>query len=35
MLWVYDIDGIETLAFTDVGIENLREIVKDQVDRAP
>ena len=33
VLWVYDIDGIETLAFSDVGIETLREIVKDQVDR--
>ena len=33
VLWVYDIEGIETLAFTDAGIETLREIVKDQVDR--
>jgi hypothetical protein len=33
VLWVYDIDGIETLAFSDAGIETLREIVKDQVDR--
>jgi hypothetical protein len=34
MLWVYDIDGTEILAFTDVGIETLREIIRDQVDRA-
>ena len=34
VLWVYDIDGIETLAFSDAGIETLREIVKDQVDRS-
>jgi hypothetical protein len=33
VLWVYDIDGIETLAFSDAGIETIREIVKDQVDR--
>ena len=33
VLWVYDIDGIETLAFSDAGIETLREVVKDQVDR--
>ena len=33
MLWVYDIDGTEILAFTDVGIETLREIIRDQVDR--
>jgi hypothetical protein len=33
VLWVYDIDGTETLAFTEAGIEILREIVKDQVDR--
>jgi hypothetical protein len=29
MLWVYDIDGAETLAFTEFGIENLREIIKE------
>jgi hypothetical protein len=33
MLWIYDLDGVETLAFTDFGIENLREIIRDQVDR--
>lgn len=32
-LWVYDVDGIETLAFTDLGIETLREIISDQFDR--
>ena len=26
-LWIYDIDGIETLTFTDLGIETLREII--------
>jgi hypothetical protein len=30
VLWI---DGIETLAFTDFGIENLREIIRDQIDR--
>jgi hypothetical protein len=34
MLWVYDISGAETLAFTDDGIEVLREIISDQVVRA-
>ena len=33
MLWVYDIDGTEILAFTDDGIEALREIIKDQIDK--
>jgi hypothetical protein len=33
MLWVYDFDGAETLAFTEFGIENLREIIKDQIDK--
>lgn len=32
-LWIYDIDGIETLAFSDLGIETLREIIADQLDR--
>src|SRR5258708_5752370 len=31
---VYDIDGAETPAFTHDGIEALREIIKDQIDRA-
>ena len=34
-LWIYDVDGIETMAFTDFGLENLREIISDQIDRAP
>jgi hypothetical protein len=33
MLWIYDIDSVETLAFTDFGIENLREIIRDQIGR--
>jgi hypothetical protein len=33
MLWVYDIDGVEFLAFTADGIDALREIIKDQIDR--
>jgi hypothetical protein len=32
-LWVYDIDGVEILAFTADGIEVLIEIIKDQIDR--
>ena len=32
-LWIYDVDGIETMAFTDFGLENLREIISDQIDR--
>lgn len=32
-LWVLDIDGVETLAFSEFGIETLREIIADQVDR--
>jgi hypothetical protein len=32
-LWVYDIDGAETPAFTHDGIEALREIIK-EIDRA-
>ncbi|WP_287382369.1 hypothetical protein, partial [Mesorhizobium sp.] len=31
-LWVYDIDGIATPAFSDFGIEALREIIRDQLD---
>ena len=34
-LWIHDVDGIETMAFTDFGLENLREIITDQIDRAP
>jgi hypothetical protein len=33
-LWVYDIDDVEIPAFTSFGMENLREIIADQVDKA-
>lgn len=33
MLWVYDIDEANILAFTTDGIDALREIIKDQIDR--
>ena len=32
-IWVYDADEVETLAFTQAGIERLQEIIADQVDR--
>lgn len=32
-LWIHDLDGIETMAFTDFGLENLQEIISDQIDR--
>jgi hypothetical protein len=32
-LWVHDIDGVDILAFSEFGIETLREIIADQVDR--
>ena len=32
-IWIHDIDDIDTLAFTKFGIETLREIIADQVDR--
>jgi hypothetical protein len=34
LLWVYDIDDEAIPAFTDAGIENLREIIRDQIDKA-
>jgi hypothetical protein len=34
LLWVYDTGGGEIPAFTDAGIENLREIIRDQIDKA-
>jgi len=34
-LWVDDIDGAQTLAFSEFGIETLREIIADQIDRKP
>ena len=33
-LWIYNVDDGETLALTDRGIEVLREIIADQIDRA-
>lgn len=33
MLWVYDIDGGEMLAFTIDAIDVLRDIIKDQIGR--
>ena len=32
VIWVYDIDEIQTLALTQFGIETLREIIRDQID---
>ena len=32
-LWVNDVDGAQTLAFSEFVIETLREIIADQVDR--
>jgi hypothetical protein len=33
LLWVYDIDEVEVPAFTSFGLDNLREIIADQIDR--
>jgi hypothetical protein len=33
LLWVYDIDDVEVPAFTSFGLDNLREILADQIDR--
>jgi hypothetical protein len=33
LLWVYDIDELEAPAFTSFGLDNLREIIADQIDR--
>lgn len=33
-LWIHDVDGIETMAFIDLGLENLQVIISDQIDRA-
>ena len=33
-LWVYDVDG-EVPAVSELGMETLRQIIKDQIDRAP
>ena len=32
-LWVNDVDDAQTLAFSEFGIETLREIIADQVNR--
>ena len=32
-LWVYDLDQVETLAFTSEGIEALRKIISNQIGR--
>jgi hypothetical protein len=32
-LWVDDVDDVEFIAFTQLGLENLREIINDQVIR--
>ena len=34
MLWVYDVDG-EVPAFSERGMETLREIIKDQIEKIP
>ncbi|MFO1086083.1 MAG: hypothetical protein U1E21_18300 [Reyranellaceae bacterium] len=33
MLWIQDVGGLETMAFTEFGLQNLREIISDQIDR--
>jgi hypothetical protein len=34
VLWIHDVDGLETMAFPEFRLENLREIISDQIDRA-
>lgn len=31
VIWIHDIDEIQTLAFTPFGIETLREMIRDQI----
>lgn len=31
VIWIYDIDEIQTLTLTPFGIETLREIIRDQI----
>lgn len=31
VIWIYDVDEIQTLALTPFGIETLREIIRDQI----
>ncbi len=33
MLWVHDVGDVEILAFTNDGIDALREIINDQIDK--
>ena len=33
VLWIHDINGSEILAFTQLGIETLREILADQINK--
>ncbi len=34
VLWVYDVDNDDgIMAFTDFGLDNLKEIIADQIDR--
>ena len=32
-IWIRDIDEVDTLAFSQLGIETLREIIADRIDR--
>jgi hypothetical protein len=32
-IWIHDINEIDTLAFSQLGIETLREIIADRIDR--
>ena len=34
MLWIQDVDALQTMAFTEFGLQNLREIISDQIDHA-
>ena len=34
MLWIHDVGGLETMAFTEFGLQNLRDIISDQIDHA-
>jgi hypothetical protein len=33
LIWVYDIGDMEVPAFTNFGLDNLREIIADQIDK--
>jgi hypothetical protein len=32
MLWIQDVGGLETMAFTEFGLQNLRQIISNQID---